>query len=403
MFVEMMLPNRPMGELGSHLEAIGFDPGYARPYFNASGERVVSVFTGRTKLVDNQQTGRKEVVQVRKEVPVANLMAKGIQVNNATIMRKDQWVQIDDAVYMAARERLSVWGDLLTRVPYGNFDAMGKLTLEYYAMNDAGEAVVDMDALTDGRNDRPQLKLRSLPLPITHSDFSFSARELAISRNGRGQPLDTTMAEMAGRRVAEAIEKTAIGIDDGIQFGTVSTGQWAHDGNSQIYGFLNHPSRSTKTNMTIPLGTNPQVTVTDVIAMRETLVQNKFYGPFMIYYSTDWDAFLDRDYAFVAGATWGVNPSQTLRQRILAIPDIAGMKRVDYLTATANNSHAFTMIMVDMNRQTIQAVNGMDITTLQWESKGGLQINFKVMAIQVPRLMARYDGTMGVVHGYATL
>jgi uncharacterized linocin/CFP29 family protein len=396
MFVEMMLPGQPTGEIGSRLGEVGFDPGYNRPYFNAKGDRVVSVFTGKMKL--NESTGKKEPVRV--EVPISKLQSKGIQVNNATIMKKDQWIQIDEAVYMAARERLSAWSDLLGRSSYGNFDAMSKLTLEYYAMNDVGQAVVDLDALTDGRNDRPLMKLRSLPLPITHSDFQFSARELAVSRNGRGVPLDTTMAEMAGRRVAEAIEKQLIGIDDGIQYGGVTTGQFAHDGNSQIYGYINHPSRSTKTNMTVPDGTNPSATVTDVIAMRETLIANKFYGPYMLYYSTDWDQYLDQDYAFHgAGTSWGVSPTMTLRDRLKRIDGIVDAKRLDFLTPTANNAHAFTMVLVQMTRDVVQAVNGMEITTLQWESKGGLQINFKVMCIQVPRLMSKYDGTMGLVHG----
>jgi hypothetical protein len=397
-FIEPMLPGQQPGAVGSRLEGMNFDPGYVRPYFNTKGERVVSLFTGKTKVVENKETGQRQTIPVREEVPLAKIAARGIPIENATFFRKDQWVAIDDAVYMAARERLSAWSDLLGKVSYGNFDAMSKLTLEYYAMDDAGEAVVDMDALTDARNDRPQMKLRSLPLPITHSDFSFSARELAISRGGRGIALDTTMAEMAGRRVAEAIERTLIGIDDGIQFGTVTTGQWAHDGNSQIYGYLNHPSRSTKTNLTIPTGANPQATIADILAMRETLIANKFYGPYTIYYSTDWDQYLDLDYAFVNGTNWATNPTKTLRQRILDIEGVTALKRLDYLTPTATNSHAFTMIMVQMTKDVIMAVNGMDITTVQWESKGGLQINFKVMAIQVPRLMARYDGTMGVVH-----
>jgi hypothetical protein len=46
----------------------------------------------------------------------------------------------------------------------------------------------------------------------------------------------------------------------------------------------------------------------------------------------------------------------------------------------------------------------MDITTLQWESHGGMRINFKVMAIQVPDIRAQYVGTststrkVGIVH-----
>jgi len=49
-------------------------------------------------------------------------------------------------------------------------------------------------------------------------------------------------------------------------------------------------------------------------------------------------------------------------------------------------------------------VNGMDFTTVQWETKGGLQINFKVMVIHVPDIRSQYVGTStgsrkcGIVH-----
>ena len=56
------------------------------------------------------------------------------------------------------------------------------------------------------------------------------------------------------------------------------------------------------------------------------------------------------------------------------------------------------MIMVQMTPDVARAVNGMDITTVQWESVGGMRLNFKVMAIQVPQLRADYDGRCGIVH-----
>ena len=42
---------------------------------------------------------------------------------------------------------------------------------------------------------------------------------------------------------------------------------------------------------------------------------------------------------------------------------------------------------------------GMDITTLQWEERGGLELCFKVMAIKVPRLRSDYNSRTGILHG----
>ncbi len=142
--------------------------------------------------------------------------------------------------------------------------------------------------------------------------------------------------------------------------------------------------------MTVPTGSNPEVTVDNVLAMRSTLYNTaKHYGPFMLYHSTDWDQFLDNDYARLGGA----NANMTLRDRLRKIEGIQDVRRLDFLTST------FTMLLVEMTSGVAQAVTGMDITTVQWESKGGMQKNFKVMAIKVPRLQSDFNGLTGLMHG----
>jgi hypothetical protein len=41
----------------------------------------------------------------------------------------------------------------------------------------------------------------------------------------------------------------------------------------------------------------------------------------------------------------------------------------------------------------------MDITTVQWESHGGMQLNFKVMCLMLPQLRTDFYGNTGIVHG----
>ncbi len=280
---------------------------------------------------------------------------------------------------------------------------MSKMLLEHETMSDPGEAIVDMDGLSEGRTDAPQYQLQGLPLPITHSDFWFSSRRLAVSRN-TGTPLDTTMAEAAGRRVAEMIEKTLIGVETGITYGGNSTQVGGYGRTSSVYGYLNFPQRLTKTNLTTPTGSNASSTLADVLAMRDQLYANKFYGPFMLYHSNDWDRFLDNDYILSGGNV----ATQTLRERLKAIDGIQDVRRLDFLSATATAAtdparilssqlHPFTLLMVQMTADVARAVNGMDITTVQWESKGGMQLNFKVMCIQVPQLRADFYGNCGIL------
>ncbi len=373
------------GAVGETLGGVRFDPGMLRPYFNQRGERCVTINTGR--MVYNNVAGVYH--PERRPVRISDLMARGIYspVFNATTLRKEEWIELDKVILRQARARLRAWGDLAAANSFGGFNGMSKMTLEYEAMNDPGEARVDMDGLTDGRTDTPLFKLRSIPLPITHSDFWYSQRRLAVSRN-TGTPLDTTMGEAAGRRVAEMIEKTTIGTETGVTFGTVASGPTAHDGTSTVYGYTNIGARIIKTNLTIPLGTNPEATVADILAMRSTMYDNFFYGPFMIYNSIDWDKWLDNDYARLGGS----NANMTLRDRIRKIEGIQDVRRLDFLTNT------YTLLMVQMTSDVARAVNGMDITTVQWESQGGMRLNFKVMCIQVPQLRYDYRGIAAITH-----
>ena len=168
-----------------------------------------------------------------------------------------------------------------------------------------------------------------------------------------------------------------------------------------------------------------------MLTLRDQLKLNKFFGPYMLYHSNDWDKYMDNDYArAVVGAT-SIATSKTLRQRLRDVEGIVDVRTVDFLfgatyggstspvpptnqsattggplnlgytgpggegIATAGNP--FTFILVQMTPDVARAVNGMDITTIQWEKEGGLEVCFKVMAIQVPQLRADFYGNCGIL------
>ncbi len=384
--------------MASALEGCRWDPGLLRPYFDKNNNRCVTINTGR------RDPAGKPIFEKRTIVDLQN-MGITSPVFNATSLRKEEWIELDKKVLRAARLRLRAWADLAAANTYGGFNGMSKMILEHEVQSDPGEAMVDMDGLTDGRNDAPLFQLRGLPLPITHCDFWFSARKLANSRNS-GTPLDTNMAEAAGRRVAESIEKTLIGVDTGVTYGGASTQTGGYDLASTVFGYLNYTNRLTKTNLTTPTGSNASSTVNDLLAIRSQLYAQKFYGPFMVYHSDDWDQYLDNDYILTGGNV----ATQTLRNRLKSIENIMDVRRLDFLRATATaatdpaqitsgKTHAFTLIVVQMTSEVAEAVNGMDITTVQWESVGGMRLNFKVMCIQVPRLRSDYYNQCGLLQG----
>ena len=109
------------------------------------------------------------------------------------------------------------------------------------------------------------------------------------------------------------------------------------------------------------------------------------YGPYKLYVAPDWDQYLDDDYSSAKG-------DNTLRERILKINGINAVDTMDYLTG-------FTAILVQQTSDVIRMVVGMEVTTLQWDTMGGLRKNFKVMAILVPQIRADQNGRCGIVHG----
>lgn len=393
MFTDFVLNGQGHGEAGELLSGVRFETGLLRPYLKHQGGRnvpYVTINSGEMRF--NNQTGRYEPKYV--EVSLHDLAKRGIYspVANATSMRKEEWINLDRAVVRATRQRLRFVADLEAAVPLGGFNGMAKLTHEYESMTDPGEAIVDMDGLSDGRSDSPLFKLRSVPLAITHSDFWISHRRIAASQ-ASGTPLDTTLGEACGRRVGEAFEKTAIGTQTGLTFGTQSTGITAHDGNSTSYGLTNFTHRVTKTDLTTPDGTNPDSIVQDVIEMRETMYTNGFFGPFMLYNSTSYDQWLDRTHFVGTHAQGLTNGTRNLRSVISEIDGIAGVRRLDYLTS------GYQLCLVQMTSDVVQMINAMDVVTVQWESQGGLRRNFKVLGIKVALFKAPYNGTSGVVHG----
>lgn len=367
------------------LRANELTSGVRRPYLDKHDRPCVVVNTGETELV------RGERVPIRRKRYINDLVHKhGMMypVWNAVSLRKGDWIAIDQAVVMSRRKRLTAWSDLMAMSKYPAFDGWGHSTLEYEAMSDPGSAVVDMDVTATKPGDSPLFDLRSIPLPITYSAFTYSARRLAISANS-GKPLSTVSAEAAGRRNGESVEQATIGTVTGVTYGTQSSGYGAHTGNSTSYGYTNYTYRVTKTDLTTPTGTNPEAVMTDWLEMIATMRDNSFYGPYMFYTSTSYDRYLDDDY-FRSGSTSAV---RTLRERLLQIKDVVDIRRLDYLTS------GYQVICAQIEAEVVQAVEFMPPTVVQWDTPGGFESNFLALEGSVCLFKAPYStSTSGIQH-----
>lgn len=394
---------RGHGSFGSEVGKIVSNPGLYRPFIDDRGRECV-VLNAKPRY--NNQTGLYEPRPVKYDLATirrrAPRLVAGTPAANAATLTQRAWIFLDKMVVEERRNRLRAWADAAARVSKNIGNAYSKMTVEYQVMNDPGEAVVDMDGLSEGRNAGPLFKTRSVPLPITHGDFYYSDRLIEVSR-ASGTPLDVTEARLKTRRVMEKIEDTLIGTETGITYGTQSTGDpsTVHEGTSTVYGYTNFTYRVTKTDLTTPDGTNPDSVVQDVIEMRETMYTNGYYGPFILYHSTSYDQWLDRTHfvgTFAQGLTTG---SRNLREVISAIGGISDVRRLDRLTS------GYQMILVQMDPEVIEVIDGMAPTVLQWDEQGGRKKQFRVWAIQVPMLKAPYSNTLnssttpaaGIIHG----
>ncbi len=346
--IETMNGNKSLGDVGSVLMQHNFDQGALRPYIESDGRTYIDLTKNGKTLT---------------------------QVTNApATLRKDQWQLVDTALGKVAKERLSLFNALASnggtfRIPNG----MGTTVLQHETMSDVGPATLSMDGITRGQADSPLFDLRNLPLPIVHYDFKYTLRQLETSRRN-GTPLDTSTAELAGRRVAETVEK--------LTAGTLGTYKY---GGGEIFGYANFPDRITY-GLTTPTGVATNVTtLNEVLGMMQVSRDANYNGPWTLYVSTKWSQFMENDYS-------ADKSDLTLRQRLSNIHGITDVADADYL-------NDFDMVLVQNTSDVARAVVALPMTTMQWPTMGGMEVNFKVMAIMVPQLRSDYNNATGIVHG----
>lgn len=320
--------------------------------------------------------GMPYVNQVTKdENGEIQVFAVPAMVANATL-RRDEWKDLDMAVMKAARERLVGIEDLRSRgLTFNLTNGMGRTVLEYHDMDDPGSAQVSMDGINRDQADTPNFTTNYLPLPIIHADFHYNERVLQVSRN-MGDPLDVSMGEAAARRVAEQMENYLF------------TSTSFTYGGGTMYTYLSHPHRNTGslTGNWDSSAQEPWVILKDILNMKQDSINAKHYGPWMLYIPTAYETVLDEDYARTADAG-----ARTVRERILAIDGIDGIKVAD--TLTANN-----VLLVEMSSQTVRLVEGMAVSPVQWSTEGGMLHNYKVMTISVPQIRSDQYQKCGIVH-----
>lgn len=350
------------GAVANDLLAQGsMNPGMMKPFIDVNtGRAYVSIYKGGDPKKPTSYT-----VQM---------------VANATL-RRDEWKALDAAVLKESEYRLNGIADLISNgLTYNLGNAMGTTVLEWHDVSSQLTAEVTMDGISRGKNDRPKYQHNYLPIPLIHADYEINARVLAASRS-MGNPIDTTLAERASRTVNEKLENMLFTNT------TYSFGEVDSRARNSIYSYVNHPDRnqvSLAKSWTASDKTAAQI-LADVVAMKQASIDAYHYGPWMLYIPTAYETKLDEDYSTSGTST------QTIRERILKIAGIKGIKVVDTLP-TGN------ILLVQMTSDVVRLVRGMGIQNIQWKTEGNFTNKFKVLTIQVPQIRSDQNGKTGIVH-----
>lgn len=367
-----------------------------RTFLDDRDEPCVLLYNLEGRDVAKTVIEKGERVRMPRKFRIRDLMAANarlpispVTLYNATSTRRQDWIYMDSTVVQSYRNRLSAWADLRNAGGTINIDGYANFTLEYEAMSDPGSAQVDMFGTQfSGQLDSPRFIIRSLPLPITFSDYQYGDRQLAVAEN-HGTPLLSFSAEAAGRRIGETIEGTLIGTITGMTFGTRASGYLAHDLNSTVFGYLNYTNRNTKTNMTTPSSSNGSTQLSEWLTFRNQMYSDNCYGPFVVYTSTDYDNILSLPYSSTEPSAGSIREF-LLRSLNGSVTDI---RRLDNLTNT------YTTIWVQqggVGKSAARAVVGMEPRTMQWDLEGGMIKHYRVMTIQSALLMSDYGGQCGI-------
>lgn len=363
--VDLIFNGQGQGQVANQILNNGrLDVGRMRPFIDRYGRAFVTVYKGGDP---------------KKKTSWATLQA-----NAGATLRPDEWKLLDEAVQEPLRYRLGGVDDLISKgLVYNLGNGLGTTVLEWHDVSDAMEAELTMDGITRAKNDRVTYQHNYLPLPILHADYQINTRELETSRR-MGNPLDTTLAERASRRMVEKME------DMLFTDVTYSYGEKDSRNRNTIYSYVNYPDR-IPVNLSIPWDNSActgKMIVQDILEMKQAAIESYHYGPFQLYIPTAYETVLDEDYV---GSNPDTAPNTTVRQRILAIAGILGIKVVDTLAAD-------NVLMVQMTKDVVRLVRGMAIQNVQWAEEGNMITKYKVMTIQVPQIRSDINGKCGIVH-----
>lgn len=289
------------------------------------------------------------------------------------LLRKYEWEEIDAAVLDVARLNLPVSATLQGAGLTHNLGGLGTIISVYEQVSDMSDAELSMEGIKRGELGGLDFTPQSVPVPIVHKDFWITLRHLLASRN-KGEALDTTMARVATRKVAEKVESMILNGSDKQLAGF------------KIYGLTTKPERIQKTAAQCGGGDfategNPYKTFLGAMGF---LGAAAFGGPYGVFIART--QYLEVLHRLTDGSS--LSELAAIQQ---GIPNISFITVADGLAAGS-----FTMFQ--LSSDVVDLAIAQDITPVQWDEMGGMMTNYRIMTALVPRIKHDANGASGLIH-----
>jgi len=287
------------------------------------------------------------------------------------VLQKDDWIDLDRRVVKIAQERLTVVEDLTTMgLTYDLPGGLAKTVASWQTEGDMSPANVSMEPDTEPERDLLNYEEDHVPVPIIHKPFRIGARQLAAGREA-GSNIDLSNSDAAARTVG-------IGMED-----LVIKGWGKSIGGKRLYGYTTHPNRLTIDFDPVAVPFNVHNAARMLLDMVQMADDNEYYGPFNVYFPTGLSTVL---YEIIPNTN-----GKMLKQHLEEIDLINEVK----ISSRIPNGN---MTLVQMTSDNVDLAIGQPLIPVEWDERGGMAVHYLVMTAMAPRLKARQDGKLGVVH-----
>ena len=288
---------------------------------------------------------------------------------------KQAWLGIEDAVYPAMDDTLTVFADIRDAGLTTNESVFNKV-VEWHKQDYTAEATVSMEPETQTDEGHVEYDLDGSPMPLVHSDFSVGWRDGGGEDDGN---VETLNAEGSGRVVAEAAESLVLNGWDPTIAGEDASGR--QDGYT-MYGLTNHP-KAHSGSLSNWLDA-PEDIRDDLQAMARDIKDDDFRPGnqgYWVYIGSALEDSLDDPDPEGSG-------DLLVRDRIETLSSIGRIKVADHLPNDDD------VLMFRPSRDVVDLAIGLEEQVVQWEDP--FRDFFKTVMAFTPRVKDTLRGQCGI-------